>query len=102
MARTAHLCCEMMLRLSAAGQYMDERVELPLMPVELSEVLGMSRVQADHALQELRRAGLASFREGWLTIHDWPALAGLAGFEPDYLHLSNLKALLSSLPVQPR
>lgn len=99
MARTAHLCCEMVLRLSAVGQCVDGRAELPLAPMDLGQALGLSAAQVDQALQELGRAGLASFREGCMAIHDWPALTSLAGFQPDYLHLRDVEALVSNLPA---
>lgn len=91
-ARTAHLLCELLLRLSAIGQGAEEGCELPLTPVELGEALGLSMVQVDHALQALKRGGLAALGDDRLTIYDWHGLTNLADFRPDYLHLRDSKA----------
>lgn len=85
--RIAHLFCEMMRRMEAAGRAQGGSCALPITQADLSDASGLSVVHVNRTLQELRHEGLIDFARGQLTIHDWDGLALLADFRPDYLHL---------------
>jgi CRP-like cAMP-binding protein len=89
-SRLAHLFCEMMTRMEAAGLGREKTCDLPLTQIHLSQATGLSAVHVNRSLQELRRRGLVVFGNGKLGIPDWDALVRLANFRPDYLYLSEL------------
>ena len=86
-SRVAHVFCEMMARMAATGQAKDGSCALPVTQGDLAEATGLSVVHVNRMIQELRQQELISFARGRLTIHDWDALAELADFRDDYLHL---------------
>lgn len=88
LSRLAHLLCEMMTRLEAAGQSKDKFCDLPLTQIHLSQATGLSAVHVNRSLQELRKRGFLVFANGKLGIPDWDGLVELAYFKPDYLYLS--------------
>ncbi len=90
--RLAHLFCEMMARMEAAGLAQDGSCHLGLTQQHLSEATGLSSVHLNRTLQELRAMGLVSFGQGRLTLPDRDALRALADFRTDYLHLPTPKA----------
>jgi CRP-like cAMP-binding protein len=85
--RLAHLLCEMFVRLRAVGLVEGDRCELPLTQAELADTLGLSTVHVNRTLQDLRRAGFITLRGKNLVVHDFPALARAAMFNPSYLDL---------------
>ena len=91
-SRLAHLFCEMMARMEAAGLVQDGSCHLGLTQQHLSEATGLSPVHVNRTLQDLRARSLVSFGQGRLTIHDGTELERLAGFHPDYLHLPTARA----------
>lgn len=87
--RTAHLLCEIFIRLRTVGQTIATECELPLTQNELGEVTGLSSVHVNRTLQQLRTAGLIVLRDRTLTIPDLDALMEAALFDPSYLHLGH-------------
>lgn len=85
--RIAHLLCELLVRLKAAGLAQDHAYELPVTQAELGDALGLSTVHVNRILQELRGKGLIVLRGSSLTICDWEGLKEAGGFDPAYLHL---------------
>jgi CRP-like cAMP-binding protein len=85
--RIAHLICEMLLRLKVVGLADDGGYDLPLTQAEIGDALGLSLVHVNRILQELRAAGLITFRGGAVQIRDWPGLQEAANFDPVYLHI---------------
>ena len=85
----AHLICETYMRLNAVGVAEDYRFTLPLTQVELGDVLGISAVQVNRVLQELRGENLLTWHNQTVHILDWPRLQERAEFDPRYLHLHN-------------
>jgi CRP-like cAMP-binding protein len=83
----AHLFCEMFVRLRAAGLADADSCPLPLTQQDLGDALGMSLVHANRSLRSLRTRGLATLRNGRLTVLDWDGLVKLAEFDPTYLNL---------------
>lgn len=87
LARVAHLFCELVLRLEAAGLVQDGGCKLPLTQRVIGDALGLTNVHVSRVLQELRRQGLITSRQKTLVVHDWAGLKRVAEFEPSYLHL---------------
>lgn len=89
--RLAHLLCEIFIRLRAVGLTQDNRCDLPLTQNELADTLALSLVHVNRMLMEMRRAGLVTFQNKQLTIHDLQALQSASGFNASYLHLDGDK-----------
>ena len=85
--QTAHLLCELLLRLKSVGLADDDSYELPPTQADLGDALGISTVHVNRVLQELRSEGLITLKEKHLTILDVEKLKQAAGFTPGYLHL---------------
>jgi CRP-like cAMP-binding protein len=83
--RLAHLICEIYVRLEAVGLTREHAFELPLTQAELGDTLALSAVHVNRTLMELRRLQLVTFQNRQVVIHDYPALAAAAGFDPTYL-----------------
>ncbi len=91
-ARTAHLLCELLVRLRAVGLAQGHACELPITQGELADALGFSHVHANRILQDIRAAGLISLKGSTLTALDWEGLKRAGEFDPAYLHLGNEQA----------
>jgi CRP-like cAMP-binding protein len=87
LTRAAHLICEIAVRLRAVGLARDYQFPSPFTQSDLAAICGISPVHANRTIQDLRRRGLVTWHARMITITDWPALARLAGFKPDYLRL---------------
>ncbi len=87
-ARVAHLLCEMMARMEAAGLAEGGTCQLGLTQRDLSEATALSPVHLSRVVQELRSRGLLSFGLGRLVVHDRAGLEAVADFRPAYLHLA--------------
>ena len=90
--RIAHVFCELMLRMEAAGLAQSKSCYLGLTQQHLSEATGLSPVHINRTLQELRAQGLITFAQGRLTIHNWERLVELGDFRSDFLHLPATEA----------
>ena len=90
--RTAHLFCEVFLRLQVVGLAGENACDLPVTQTELADALALSAVHVNRVLMEMRHMGLVTFRSQRLTIHDLDALRSAAGFNPAYLHLDGAAA----------
>lgn len=85
--QTAHLFCELFVRLQLAGRAEGDAFMFPLSQVELADCLGVSAVHANRVLQELRATKVLAWRGRHVEILDWPALQSLAEFDPVYLNI---------------
>jgi CRP-like cAMP-binding protein len=85
--QTAHLFCELFVRLQLTGRTEGKSFTFPLSQVELADCLGVSAVHANRVLQELRATQVLAWRGRHVEIRDWEALQALAGFDPVYLNL---------------
>ena len=85
--RTAHLLCELFIRLRAMRLDEAGDVALPLTQIQLSEALGISVVHVNRTLQALRKDGLIAMDRRTLAIPDWGRLREAADFDPAYLHM---------------
>jgi CRP-like cAMP-binding protein len=86
-ARTAHLFCELLVRLKAVGLVTDDTIDLPVTQAELADALGITTVHVNRTLKDLRRDGLITQRGARLTVNNWDALVSAGDFDPTYLHL---------------
>ena len=84
---TAHLLCELFVRLQAVGHTEGYSFKLPLTQAELGDALGLSTVHVNRILQELRKEGLIIWRGETVAIEDWPRLREVAEFNPTFLCL---------------
>lgn len=87
--RVAHLLVELFIRLRAVGLTRDHTCEFPLTQNDLAEATGITAVHVNRTLQELRREGLIELKAKRLSILDLRRLAGLAMFNPNYLHMDH-------------
>jgi CRP-like cAMP-binding protein len=62
-----------------AGLSREGGVPLPYRQQDLADALGLSAVHTNKMLAALRQARIATWRGGWLTVHDRARLADLAG-----------------------
>lgn len=86
----AHLICEVYTRLHAVGAAQDHRFALPLLQRDLASILGYSPIHINRAVRDLRERGLIRWSGSEVRILDWPGLAKLARFNPDYLDMEKL------------
>jgi len=85
--RTAHLFCELYMRLRAVGRTEDGSFHLPLTQFDLGDMLGISNVHVSRTLRQLREEKLVTWKSGMVTLHDLERLRQAAHFDPTYLNL---------------
>lgn len=85
--RTAHLFCELQVRLGITGLASERDYALPITQTVLAECLGLTPVHVNRVLKELRERGLVEFRSGRVKIFDLAGLRHIAEFDPAYLYL---------------
>lgn len=85
--RTAHLLCEIYVRLEAIGLAENLRFPLPLTQIALADAIGVSAVHFNRVVQELRQARLIDWERGIVTIRNWSGLMTAGKFNDRYLHL---------------
>jgi CRP-like cAMP-binding protein len=85
--RTAHLFCELYVRLGIVGLTEGTAFKLDLTQLDLAECLGLTSVHVNRTLKALREQGLVEFRSGLVNIQDFDGLARAAEFSTDYLSL---------------
>lgn len=90
--RTAHLFCELYLKLQAVGLAGDQRCPLPLTQVDLADALGLTSVHINRVLKEMRGQTLITLRSRMLVIQAWDELLKAAEFDPTYLHMEKRTA----------
>ena len=90
--RTAHLLCEVSVRLRAVGLAEGNAFPFPVTQAEIADATGLSNVHVNRTLQELRAAGLIDMRDGRVTVRNWNGLQEAGEFDPTYLHIKHPKA----------
>lgn len=88
-ARTAHLLCELIVRLRFAGRIEDHVADLPITQAAFGDAVGLSAVHVNRTLQALRGDGLIATSGSKLRALDWPGLVQAGEFDPTYLHLKD-------------
>jgi CRP-like cAMP-binding protein len=85
--RIAHLVCELVTRLRAAGLVQAGACDLPpITESDIADATGLSVVHVNRALQQLRGDRLLDLRAGVLVALDWERMRQAAGYDPAYLH----------------
>ncbi|TPL72685.1 Crp/Fnr family transcriptional regulator [Mesorhizobium sp. B2-3-13] len=92
-ARTAHILCELIVRLRSVGLISDHVAELPITQAELADAVGLSTVHVNRTLQELRRNGLIVTEGSRFHAVDWAGLIRAGDFDTTYLHQKNARTL---------
>lgn len=87
--RTAHLLCELFIRLHCLGFAREGVCDIPMRQTDLADALALSAVHLNRTLAELRRRKLATFLHHELNIQDLRSLQLLGGFQPQYLFAGN-------------
>ncbi len=86
--RTAHLICELLVRLQAVGLATDNSFVLPLTQRQLADTLAMTGVHLNRIVRQLRLQGLITLKSHTITVPDVERLNSFAEFNPNYLHLT--------------
>ena len=86
--RTAHLLCELLVRLQAVGLATDNSFVLPLTQRQIADTLAMTGVHLNRIVRHLRLEGLITLKGHTITIPNVERLKGFAEFRPNYLHLT--------------
>ena len=87
LSKTAHLLCELQVRLGLVGLADDSGYDLRLTQIDLAECLGLTAVHVNRTLRQLREQGLVAVTKGRVEIHDHAGLRKVAEFDPAYLYL---------------
>lgn len=85
--RTAHLICELYVRLKLVGRVARDSFNFHVTQTDLGDTLGMSTVHMNRTLMQLRDNGLVTFVKGAVTVHDFEGLKRAAGFDSTYLNI---------------
>lgn len=88
LTRVAHLICEMTVRLEAAGLALLEGATLPMTQEQVGDAVGLTAVHVNRTLKTLHTLGLIERNGHQIVISDRIGLRRAAGFNDDYLHLS--------------
>lgn len=80
--RFAHLMLELHERLGQVGLAEGGCFAMPLAPEVLADVLGLSVVHVNRAMEQLRRDGLLDLRDGTVALLRRDRLHALAGWTP--------------------
>lgn len=78
--RMAHMLLEAHERLSQVGLATDTTFHLPLTQEMVSDVIGLSVVHLNRTLQALRRGGLVSSKQNYVTLVDRAQLVEASGY----------------------
>lgn len=85
-ARVAHLLCELLQRMQAAGLAQEHGYDLPLTQAQLADATGLTSVHVNRVLKALREAGLITLDVRSLRILDLARLQAVGDFNEVYLH----------------
>ena len=86
-ARVAHLLCEIGMRMEYAEQGERNEFVLEMTQTQIGDALGLTPVHVNRTLKALRIDGAVEIHGRVYRIPDWPRLAAIAEFDPDYLQL---------------
>jgi hypothetical protein len=89
LVRTAHLLLELGLRLQLVGLGSQSGFACPLNQYLLADALGLTAIDVNRVLRQLRERALVTFREGSVVFHDLAGLRNLAEYHSGYLDQSN-------------
>jgi CRP-like cAMP-binding protein len=87
--RIAHIMCELLMRLEAVGQVVNNSFPFPFTQNDLADSMGLSNVHVNRTIRELKALDLIALKQRVLTIHNADRLKAYCKFTPNYLHLRN-------------
>ena len=85
--RTAHFLCEIGLRMESCGQGLRTDFLLELTQAQIGDALGLTPVHVNRTLKALKEIGAVEVEGRIFRIPDWPRLAAIAEFDPEYLQI---------------
>ena len=85
--RTAHLLCELGVRLERARVGTRSRFPLTMTQTHLGDALGLTPVHVNRTLRSLRERELLRLSGSEVIVDDWPRLAEAGDFDDRYLQL---------------
>ena len=85
--RMAHLLCEIGLRMESSGQGSRTDFLLELTQGQIGDALGLTPVHVNRTLKALKESGAVEIEGRIFRIPDWPRLAAIAEFDPEYLQI---------------
>ena len=85
--RMAHLLCEIGLRMESSGQGLRTDFLLDLTQPQMGDALGLTAVHVNRTLKALKESGAVEIEGRIFRIPDWPRLAAIAEFDPEYLQI---------------
>jgi CRP-like cAMP-binding protein len=88
--RTAHLLCELAIRLHGAGLGERDQFILPFTQEQMADALALTNVHVSRMLALLAAEGLIERHNRRMTILDFARLATIGDFDPRYLHLERV------------
>jgi CRP-like cAMP-binding protein len=94
LSRTAHLICELTLRLRAVGLAPNYSISIPWTQADIADLTGISTVHANRVVRELRRLGVIEWEAKRVRIHDWETLVRIADFSEAYLGPASIDGAL--------
>ena len=86
-ARMAHLLCEIGARMEYSGQGDRSEFLLELTQSQMGDALGLTPVHVNRTLKALKAVGAVEVDGRIFRIPDWPRLAAIADFDPEYLEI---------------
>jgi len=88
--RTAHLLCELLMRLTAIGKANGHSYDLPVTQEQLADALGLTSVHINRMVRSLSAMELVTVKHRRVQTHDWLGLSAMCGFQPNYLRLETI------------
>jgi CRP-like cAMP-binding protein len=88
-ARTAHLFCELGVRMEKAGLGTRTAFSLPAIQTQLADTLGMTPVHMNRIIGGLRADRLLLIQGREVSVPDWDGLAEAGGFDAGYLQMDD-------------
>ncbi len=83
----AHLLCEIYQLLETVRLAVNFEFDFPITQIDLGDMLGLSAVHTNRAVQHLRHEGLITWSGHRVRINNWTQLAEYGQFDSRYLHL---------------
>ncbi len=87
--KVLHLLLELWCRLVVVGQSVDNSFGIPLSQKEIGEMVGLSLVSVNRAIQTLRHTKMVVFKQGKVTFADVAESMNFCDFDPEYLEVFN-------------
>jgi len=84
-ARIAHLLCEFVTRVEAAGLATLESIHLPMTQEVIGDATGLTPLHVNRMMSAMRAVGILIRNGRDVRIADWAGLRAAAGFDPAYL-----------------